>query len=256
MYSNPTEVYTANIKRYRASASRLARQTRRISLLRLIVFLSAGLLVYWFATINSQAGIFSSLFAGIGFFLLLVKYHSRIISKRDLAGALTEINEKEIKVLDHEFRQYPSGTEFIDHTHRYASDLDLFGDGSLFQFVNRAATFPGKKKIADRLCEPIPDHDEILRNQQAIAELTHLINFRQKFGAIGQVYKEELGDEKKIRDWAGEKPLFGNLLYLVSVIIVPLLTLLMIFFLSTGKITVQLFFLWLVIPWGIAGFSA
>ena len=48
----------------------------------------------------------------------------------------------------------PTGDRFADPNHLYAADLDLFGDGSLFQRVSAARTAGGENMLAGWLLAP------------------------------------------------------------------------------------------------------
>jgi hypothetical protein len=50
-----------------------------------------------------------------------------------------------------------NGLEFNDFHHPYAYDLDIFGEHSLFQNLNRTATFIGRKKLAEQLLTLSPN---------------------------------------------------------------------------------------------------
>ena len=45
-----------------------------------------------------------------------------------------------------------SGEDFLDENHSYSQDLDIFGRGSLFQFINTAVTSMGQTKIKGFAC--------------------------------------------------------------------------------------------------------
>ncbi len=49
------------------------------------------------------------------------------------------------------FYHLDSGVEFINPAHFYSNDIDLFGRGSFFQYINRTATIDGKIYLAKLL---------------------------------------------------------------------------------------------------------
>ena len=108
---------------------------------------------------------------GMSFFLFFVSkdYLLEIHLKRTQASidALTnEINALEKSI----FSNY-NGVRFKDNSHPYSSDLHLFGENSLYHFINRAFTFKGENQLAQWLLSPSPDN-EITEKQKAIKELT------------------------------------------------------------------------------------
>jgi hypothetical protein len=80
------------------------------------------------------------------------------------------VNENEIGSIFNRTNIYHNGSWFVNDKHYYASDLDVYGDGSLFLLINRAATFPGIIKLAKWLNAP-ESKDVILSRQQAVKEI-------------------------------------------------------------------------------------
>ena len=63
-----------------------------------------------------------------------------------------------------------SGEEFASPGHLYARDLNLFGEGSLFELLSISRTGVGRQGLAGYLLEAAPA-GEILARQQAVREL-------------------------------------------------------------------------------------
>jgi len=84
-----------------------------------------------------------------------------------------------------------AGTEFLHSSHNYNEDLDIFGNRSLFQLINRTATAYGRIALAKRLSNPITDIDILKARQNAIYELRDKPDWRQNFQAIGNIFNEK-----------------------------------------------------------------
>ncbi len=136
-------------------------------------------------------------FAGFIFFM---RIHSRVSFQRLLAETLLKINQNEIAFLKREKTPFENGAEFIDFQHPYAYDLDIFGDHSLFQNLNRTASFIGKKTLAELLLHTLPE-TEILENQQAINELKTKIDWRQEFQALAILSQDSKQSYEAIKHW-------------------------------------------------------
>jgi len=80
------------------------------------------------------------------------------------------VNENEIGSISKRSNIYQNGNWFANDKHLYTSDLDIFGESSLFQLTNRAATFPGIVKLAKWLNAP-ESKDTIVLRQQAVSEI-------------------------------------------------------------------------------------
>src|SRR5271163_2962402 len=72
--------------------------------------------------------------------------------------------------LDHEWDSLDEGQEFADPNHFYATDLDLFGRGSLFQLLCSARTHVGREMLATWMKTPA-SQDEVLARRDAISEV-------------------------------------------------------------------------------------
>lgn len=171
-------------------------------------------------------------------FLILVKYHNRLFYRKEYLVTRINVNLQEIAALDNDFSSFDGGAEFVDSSHLYTFDLDVFGARSLFQSVNRTVTEPGKKRLAAWFSSHLLDKDEIRERQEAVAELSSDFEFRQRFRISGLMHKGERADESELREWAGmpvsfrKKGMLRRLPYIVAGI--NLLSLVLLF---TGVIT-------------------
>ena len=145
------------------------------------------------------------LFAG---FVVLMRIHSKLSFQKKIKSALVEINENEITYLERKSIPFENGFEFNDFHHPYAYDLDIFGEHSLFQNLNRTATFIGKKTLAKQLLTLLPN-DEILKNHKAVQELKEKLNWRQEFLAVAKVGQDNETFYKTLLQWSvfNSKPL-------------------------------------------------
>ena len=205
--------YKATLDKYQELNHQAKRLSKIISLLRLIVFLIGVFLVYFFAANNLIPGLVISLVISSGIFITLMQYHSKILIKIKLQEAIIKINRDELSALNGNYSIFEDGSEFDDPSHPYSIDLDIFGPGSLFQFLNRTSTKIGREKLASVLQKPSLQPEVIKANQQAIAELKDLKEWRQDFQAIGLAYEDKKSDKEKILNWVKLPPLFGNFIF-------------------------------------------
>ena len=90
---------------------------------------------------------------------------------------LHAVNENEITSIQQRANIYSNGQKYSDEKHFYTSDLDIFGNASLFQLANRSATPVGNDKLADWFQAPAAK-DVILKRQEAIIELASKNDWR------------------------------------------------------------------------------
>lgn len=141
-------------------------------------------------------------------FLYFVSRHTDLQNEEALLNNLREINELETQVYDHEFSSYPDGSAFIDSSHGYSYDMDIFGPYSIFQYLNRTCTQAGSVQLADFLRNLLTDRKKIIERQEMYSELTPLLEFRQTFQAQGMTISETESDQRWLMEWMDEEPIF------------------------------------------------
>ena len=134
-------------------------------------------------------------------FGLLVVYHDRIFQARTLVKrAIAFYDRGLVRLADSWMGNGEPGDRFRDDEHLYANDLDLFGRGSLFELLSLARTRPGEATLARWLKEPAPA-PEILIRQDAVRELTPLLDLREALSLAGDDVRSSVEGERLIA-WA------------------------------------------------------
>lgn len=198
------EHYQKREKRYLTLHNKQSRSADRISNLRLLVSLAglalSAVVFYQTANYYVLGGLLLATLAG---FIYLVVMHNRILRNKKYSALLAGINQSSLKRLVGEWKAFADlGEDFKDDNHRYAGDLDIFGQGSLFQWVNTAITFSGRKELAKRLTELPLGAVEIREGQEAVNELAGRLAWRQKFMAEAMVAGGASLDPENLLRWA------------------------------------------------------
>lgn len=97
------------------------------------------------------------------------------------------------------------GEEFSDASHPYAQDLNIVGEGSLFQRLCAARTAIGQKHLARYLMEPV-SLEESLERQQAVQELRERLELREQMVLLGEFESFESRWEP-FTEWLAMPPL-------------------------------------------------
>lgn len=251
-----TQIKNVYLDRKQFHSDKLQYYTSRsklISIMRLLIVLVTAIFLYVFARSSWAPGIVITIISSLGVFIFLVKLHGKILHRKKTEESLVNINNDEINCVNGKFDQFAGGIELEDPEHMYSPDLDIFGEGSLYQFLNRSATHIGEVRLSEKLKNPELDIDTIKKNQQFIKDLSQNLDWRQEFLAMGKVYAEKKDDKEKIISWSKLKPFFNNPIFLILVILIPPLTAFMIYLFSAGFISEINFLFYMLIPWGIAG---
>jgi len=100
-----------------------------------------------------------------------------------------------------------SGDSLQPTQHLYGADLDLFGDGSLFELLCEARTLSGEQALARWMCEPA-DLATILARQQAVRALRPSVQLREDLQLAGDAMRSEL-DPGRLCQWAEAGVIFS-----------------------------------------------
>lgn len=134
----------------------------------------------------------------VGLFAFLMWRHSRLYARKSDLERLIRLNELELKGLDYDFSAFDGAPDKIDPAHPFSLDLDLFGDHSLFQSINRTVTACGRELLADWFQRPLTNKDAIERRQAFIRELSDQTELRQSFYVAGGDQPGSLSDVEKL----------------------------------------------------------
>ena len=192
----PFNYYTLQIAKHSEALQKIMRALAISSTVRLVVFVLACVAVYLF--FGNTKTVVAVIAITIGAFVYLVTKHNSLQYKRDLKKAIIAQNKTELDVLQHQFHQLRSGEKYKDALHFYSQDIDLFGRGSFFQYLNRTALESG----ADLLAKLLTDNaiDSIPKKQKAIKELMEMPEWRQHFTGIASLVKTEVS-ATEVTDW-------------------------------------------------------
>ncbi|QNM85440.1 DNA mismatch repair protein MutS [Polaribacter pectinis] len=180
---NPIEFYTKHKAELEEKAKELKSKSANLSVFRFAVFLATCFLIY--LTFGKYPDIFIVAFLGLLLFGFLVTKHVNLKRKRNILAEKIKINAVEIQVLNRDFHHLETGEEFINPAHYYSNDIDLFGLGSFYQYINRTKTKDGKVVLANCLTEN--KTDTILEKQDALRELSGKVKWRQHFSALASL---------------------------------------------------------------------
>ncbi|MBG6111692.1 ABC-type branched-subunit amino acid transport system ATPase component [Flavobacterium sp. CG_9.10] len=194
------EIYKAKKENYLVQLDTINKKYNSISFFRLISIVLFLISIYYYLKTSEIVLIVLSVLL-FGLFVFLMRFHSKLSFQKQMFNALIEINENEISYLERKKIPFGNGQEFNDFHHPYAYDLDIFGEHSLFQNLNRTATFIGKKTLAKQLLTLLPNED-ILKNHDAIKELKDQLDWRQQFLAFAKISQDTQSSYETLLKWS------------------------------------------------------
>ncbi|WP_366182613.1 DNA mismatch repair protein [Flavobacterium ovatum] len=194
------EIYHSKKASLENDLKALNKKYSSISILRLLAIVVFGTSIYYYIQNSETLFAIAAVVFFIGF-IVLMRFHSKLQFERKIQEALLEININEIDFLENKKLTFENGIEFNDFHHPYAYDLDIFGEHSLFQNLNRTATYIGKKTLANQLLN-VATVAIIKENQDAVQELTQKLDWRQEFSAFAKITKDNQSSYSDLLKWS------------------------------------------------------
>jgi len=186
------------------------KKLKKILLGRIVSFL----IILCFITLALSTNQSNFLFGVIPFLLIfgfLVQKNRKENEKLLLIEKKIETNQEEVQALDGNYSSFQNGKEFVNSSHEFTHDLDIFGEKSLFQTINRTSSSASASKLAKILSQPFTSEKRILNRQRAIQELKEKPIWREEFRAKGKLYFTEKKSIDLLTSWKNQEiALFEN----------------------------------------------
>lgn len=221
--------YENRIAKLQRQIDNLQQQITRIGYLRLFLAPLAGLLYYVYYRYDNLTAILLSC-SCVLLFLFAVFRHKKLMLQQESDKRILEINQRCLLRLQGRWCEFiDNGKEFIDENHPYAADLDIFGENSLFQFINTASTPFGRRAMRDALSSSQFNESEISARQAAVEELAAELDWRQQFQACGIQLAQYRKDPKELLTWAARQTNAPSTLFTLVIRGTPIISLFFLF---------------------------
>lgn len=186
MPQSPATKYQDRRAAFAADLASARKLSGALSNARLIVVLAALAGFFWFIFRDDLIPSLVFLGTGIIVFVALMFRHDKSLGREKRDAQMVALNEAGLDRIQSRWNRFPvDGREFSDDAHAYASDLDIFGHSSLFQWLNAAQTHLGRLGLARLLSRPPRAAEIIAADQEMIRELAPRLDWRQRFQAAG-----------------------------------------------------------------------
>jgi hypothetical protein len=217
---DPRAEYQRRLSACRADEARLLRIDERVSYARLATLAVAVVIGWMVLRRSSLLSWWWLALPAIGF-IALVLWHDRVIRARQRLARIVAWYERGLARIDDRWMGTGErGDRFRNEAHLFAIDLDLFGDGSLFQLLNTAQTRAGEETLAAWLATPAPasdaspasapatgsaTRDAILERQAAVRDLMTRTGLREDLATAGVDVRAEVNPDVLVQ-WATKAP--------------------------------------------------
>lgn len=196
------DFYNSNLEKLEQEHANLSRRSRRISWFRLALFLAFAAAVFYFFKLGYSVLFLILALLVLGLFVFVALKHAKLEAYMQFLSSKITVNRDELQFLNHDYTKRYSGQKFEKLNPFLSVDFTVFGDHSLFQYLNRCATAAGQQLLAHHLTMPdkLPLH--ITNKQKAIAELKDNTDFIQDFQAYSKQILPNNNDMQFLVDWA------------------------------------------------------
>jgi len=221
---NPEKAYLDRIEDSKSKLHMIKRIEIFLSLIKLSLIIAE---IYVIAAFAKNITLLSILIFVVLFVTTSV-IHEYYIKKRKYQTALKKVNENELKALEERFLDVDCGDDLLDSQHEYISDLDVFGEKSIFHYMNRTTTSVGKKTLSNWLkgAPKVHPAEEIKECQEAVKELSAKLDLRQKVHVYGSFIEDSLKKLSSFQDLLEEPfSLLHKRALIVFIHLFPLFTL-------------------------------
>ncbi len=231
--------YERLVSENRKKSDRLGKQMHLLGTFRLILFV--GILIAIYMLVGDYQLLIPLLIVMALSFAFLFKKHDRLLDLKESAESLILLAENELKAFRHDFSVFNGASEMTDPTHPFSYDLDIFGENSFFQQINRTVLSFGEQRLAEMIQNPLTDKDAILGRQQTIMELAGKEEFCLHFRTAGMKISSSSVKELHFTASGPNNGLSQNKIWNAAVWITPFLYLVFILLWLTGIVPGGLF---------------
>lgn len=244
----PIDFYQSQIATYKTELSAIKKKLFLFGLTRLSIFLLTILAIFLLRE-QVNIAVISGVVGFSAFFFIVAKNSVVRIEKRRIEKLL-ELNELEVRVLNRDLEGLDTGADFVGEEHYYNQDIDLFGQGSIFQFINRTSSTQGRRRLAGILNSN--SIDNVGEKQAAVKELSGLAVWRQNFQTIASLVDSKI-ENTAILDWLKHYKLAIPKLFKFLPLIVSVISIALMVIFGLGFISIGYLYVWFFVGVGITG---
>jgi hypothetical protein len=184
---SPSEEYKKRQQAREIQVAHFESVHRRFGNIRLLLVIGT-LAAAWFSLHRDAFSPWWLLLAFVAFLAIAI-LHAKVLRERACAERAVDFYRKGLARIEDRWPGTGQTGERIDvHSSLYATDLDLFGRGSLFELLSLTRTRMGEDTLAAWLLSPSPV-PQLTQRHAAIAELRSRLDLREEMAVLGEDIK-------------------------------------------------------------------
>lgn len=199
---NRQEFYSRQVESLSAEIARLKLKGRTYVAMELITFCLAVLAFVFYCLRGLPVSLLCVAAAFFAAYVVARRADIKNSEATDMQRRRRQVYEKELSYMRGNYSCFGGGSRYIDSSHAYCYDMDVFGHDSLFNRVNRTVTTGGSDFLASSFQNLLTDTSAIEARRQAIAELAGMESWRTEFLALGQRLASDDGKKGNAIDTA------------------------------------------------------
>ena len=213
------DLYAEHLKDLTSQVTMLKRRNPIFLTLELISFALFVIFLYEYFFVFHKPVFILMVVVCIAIYAVTRFFDRKNVARLSLAERIQTVYENELLYLDGDFSRFGDGEKYIDKHHPFSTDMDLFGQLSLFNRINRTVTTGGSDSLAQCLISLPHSSDEVRRRKESIDELAAMGDIRTLFMASpsSSIDTAKISSVLKNASSTRVSPLFSNLLFLCVV---------------------------------------
>lgn len=205
----PRREYVRRLESFATRQSRYESQHRRLGMVKLALA-GVTLVLVGLALGAKVISVLWALAPPIAFVALAV-IHERVLERLGRRSRAVAYYQRALARVDNCWRGAgETGERFHDASHAYSRDLDLFGEGSLYQLLCVARTPAGQETLANWLLAP-SSTERVCARQEAVAELRRRLDFREELAVLAEEsVSRRIAPAESLAAWGEGEPLLPS----------------------------------------------
>lgn len=208
---SPKQFYSDTQQSSSIAAALSKNKVKRLVWIRLLVFIA--MLYSGFMCFSSGMWLFPALILLV-VFLVMLKLHARAESNYAFQLSRVHICKAELHFVSGGDYAENTGLIYLNDHHPYAADMDVFGKGGLFPYINRTETEAGEKALVSALLNPPLEKEQIVLRQACTGELASLPDFLLHFRVLAKGAGQNRSASQQLKNWLSEPPIFLSMKYI------------------------------------------
>ena len=193
--------FEERIEKSQGVINELEKQLSSLSMGRVAAFIGSAVLIVILANQQLLSSLLFVVPGAIWLYASLTQRFQKLAREKKHHEYIVKLNQQETERLEGKLKDIAHGSGFLEANHPFASDLDIFGDHSLYQLLNRTTTESGGNLLAKWLTTPA-DSEVLDQRQESIRELSKQLEWRQNFQASGMPHVNAKSDYQQLLSWA------------------------------------------------------